>query len=473
MSKIPKTIFIFLIFLFTIKCFEVPPNLKAICPQGCKRYYYCDEVQKKCVFKGFFPVYPLELIEIIILMISSSLATSCGIGGGTIYSSMILGVEEFEPNEAFPISNFLILLCGFVTFISFAKDKYEHPKNIFVHYDIAVVFGPSMLIGAKFGTILNKILSSTVLLIFLLFLLIYTTKKTYKNIKKAQANEEKLQKDILNKPLNELEKTKPLIEKEDKDDENEKLISDYENENYEKQKVIQEENDPLNWPRINFILCMELIVIIDQIIEGSNKVPSLIGIQRCSFLYWLTFVIYVFITLIFVKVAIDIAKKSVEKKRKYLNDYNFEVMENVENNMVYIVSIGIFAGIVSSSLGIGGGMITNPVFSGLGMDPKQSSSTSNFLIIVTAIASSVIFISSGQLRVAYSLCLGTLCTAAALVGSLVILKYINKTGKSSILLVIMEYLLVASFFIAVYKLVTIDTRGYGFIGSLFVLNQYC
>ena len=148
-------------------------------------------------------------------------------------------------------------------------------------------------------------------------------------------------------------------------------------------------------------------------------------------------------------------------------------MENVENNMVYIVSIGIFAGIVSSSLGIGGGMITNPVFSGLGMDPKQSSSTSNFLIIVTAIASSVIFISSGQLRVAYSLCLGTLCTAAALVGSLVILKYINKTGKSSILLVIMEYLLVASFFIAVYKLVTIDTRGYGFIGSLFVLNQYC
>jgi len=107
-------------------------------------------------------------------MTSSSLATSCGIGGGTIYSSMILGVEEFEPSEAFPIANFLILLCGLITFISFAKDKYEHPKNIFVNYDMAVVFGPSMLLGAKFGTILNRMLSSTILLIFLLFLLIYT-----------------------------------------------------------------------------------------------------------------------------------------------------------------------------------------------------------------------------------------------------------------------------------------------------------
>jgi uncharacterized membrane protein YfcA len=148
-------------------------------------------------------------------------------------------------------------------------------------------------------------------------------------------------------------------------------------------------------------------------------------------------------------------------------------MENVENRIVYIVSVGIFAGIVSSSLGIGGGMITNPVFSGLGMDPKQSSSTSNFLIIVTAIASSFIFILSGQLNLQYSLNMGALCTVAAWIGSFFILKYINRTGKSSILLVIMEYFLIASFFIALYKLITNDTQGYGFIGHIFKLNNYC
>ena len=109
-----KTIYFFLILFIGLNCFEVPPQLKSICPAGCKRYFYCDEQQKKCVYKGFFPIYPLEFLEIIILMTSSSLATSCGIGGGTIYSSMILGVEEFEPSEAFPIANFLILLCGLI-----------------------------------------------------------------------------------------------------------------------------------------------------------------------------------------------------------------------------------------------------------------------------------------------------------------------------------------------------------------------
>jgi len=466
--KISK-IFYFLIFFFVkTNSFEVPPNLKAVCPQGCKRYFYCDEQQKKCVYKGFFPIYRLEFLEIVILMTSSSLATSCGIGGGTVYSSMILGVEEFEPSEAFPIANFLILLCGLVTFTSFAMDKYDHPKNIFIHYDIATVFGPSMLLGAKFGTILNKILSSTILLIFLLFLLVFTCSKTYKNILKAKAKEQKLLEEKSN-PL-----SQPLIEKEkeEKEKENEDLSSLTEEEK-ERRAFIKEDEDPLNWPSITFLLFMELIVIIDQFIEGSNKVPSFIGIQRCSFWYWASFGIYVLITLVFVKLSISYILVKVKRKKELLSDYNSEVMENVQNHITYIVSIGIFAGIVSSSLGIGGGMITNPVFSGLGMDPKQSSSTSNFLIIVTAIASSFIFVLSGQLNINYSLNMGLLCTVAAFIGSFFILKYINRTGKSSILLVIMEYFLIASFFIALYKLITNDTQGYGFIGHIFKLNNYC
>ena len=464
--KMSKIFYLFISLFLISKCFEVPPHLKQVCPKGCKRYFYCDEQQKKCVYKGFFPIYPLEFLEIIILMTSSSLATSCGIGGGTVYSSMILGVEEFEPSEAFPIANFLILLCGLITFSSFAMDKFEHPKNIFVHYDIAVVFGPSMLIGAKFGTILNKILSSTILLIFLLFLLIYTCTKTYKNILKARDKERKL----LEKKDRQAEEIKqPLLEKENEENE----LMNLNEEEKERRQFIKEDENPLNWKSINFLLFMELLVFIDQFIEGSNKVPSFVGIQRCSFWYWIIFGIYVLITLVFVKLSINYVLKRVRRKKELLTEYNSEVMENVENRIVYIVSVGIFAGIVSSSLGIGGGMITNPVFSGLGMDPKQSSSTSNFLIIVTAIASSFIFILSGQLNLYYSLYMGTLCTIAAWIGSFFILKYINRTGKSSILLVIMEYFLIASFFIAFYKLVTNDTQGLGFIGHIFKLNNYC
>ena len=507
---------IFLLLLLTINCLEVPDRLKDVCPDGCKRYFYCDEKAKKCSFKGFFPLYPLELLELFILMISSSLATSCGIGGGTVYSSMILGVEELEPSQAFPVSNFLILFCGLVTFVSFTLDKYQHPKNLFIHYDVATIFAPSMLVGAKFGAILNKILPSSLLLILLCFLICYTTRKTYYNILKAKAKEAKLNEKekflAENKSTNLLgdfkdnkennndnEKTETKINEINSNKLVSSIITQDNNDNQDKfefsglnkmssddinnlggktlsdedLKILNEDDDPLNWERINYILFLELIVIIDQLIEGSNKVPSFFGIKKCSFFYWVCFLIYVGIALYFVRYSIDKVYEHIAKKKNLIPNFKSEVIDNVERHLWYVVSISIIAGIVSSSLGIGGGMITNPVFSGLGMDPKQSSSTSNFLIIVTAIASSFIFILSGQLEIGYSLWLGSFCTFAALIGSFYILKYINKTGKSSILLVIMEYFLIASLFITIYKLITLDLKGHSFIGSLFVTNNYC
>jgi len=513
MSK--RNLFIFLIFfILSVNCFEVPDKLKDVCPEGCKRYFYCDEKEKKCKFKGFFPLYPLELLELFILMMSSSLATSCGIGGGTVYSSMMLGVEELEPSQAFPVSNFIILLCGLVTFVSFTLDKFQNPKNKFINYDVALIFSPSMLVGAKIGAILNKTLSSSILLVFLVFLICFTTRKTYYNILNAKAKEAKLAEKAKEKFLensdsnnNNNNKTEVLISEQETNNNNNKMtnsiITQDGNENnkqdrfqfsslYNKSndeldidninkqiyseedlKILNEDDNPLHWDKILYILFLELIVIIDQLIEGSNKVPSFIGIKKCSFLYWLCFLIYVGIMLYFISYSIKKVYEHINKKKKVIPNFKSKVVENVENNITYVVGISIIAGIVSSSLGIGGGMITNPAFYSLGMDPKESSSTSNFLIIVTAIASSFIFILSGQLEIGYSICLGTFCTLAALVGSFFILKYINKTGKSSVLLVIMEYFLVASLFIAIYKIFTLDLKETSFFASIFMTNKFC
>ena len=69
----------------------------------------------------------------------------------------------------------------------------------------------------------------------------------------------------------------------------------------ERRQFIKEEENPLTWISINFLLFMELLVFIDQFVEGANKVPSFVGIQRCSFWYWIIFGVYVLIILVFVK----------------------------------------------------------------------------------------------------------------------------------------------------------------------------
>ena len=518
-----------LIFLFIfVHNFEVPNELKDICPKGCKKYYYCDKKSKKCEFKGFFPIYPLELFELVILLISSSLSTACGIGGGTIYSSVLLGVEQFDPSEAFPVSNFLILLCGVITYISFTIYKYNHPNTKFVNYDMAMVFGTSMLVGTKFGAILNKILSNLLLLIFLNILLCFTCYKTYKNIQKVKAKEARA--NIL-KEKN--EKLNNLISENNDTNTNTKLISqnngdinnninnsivnntfnDLDNnddmndqdivnlsllinqsfisiarssinqrnsiakldENLvnEKELLLDEEKNPLNWPCIYFLLFMESLGVVDQVFEGREKVPSLFGFKKCSIGFWFIFIIYIIIASYFIYVAIQKVQIKSEKKKKLIPGFKTEVSENLNKYPIRISLIGVFAGIVSCSCGIGGGTITNPVFIGIGMDPKESSSTSNFLIIVSCLASSFIFILAGQLKIGYGLILGGLCLTASFIGNYYILNYINKTGKTSVLLVIMEYFLLFSWVVALYKLFTVDTQGMGFIKSLLVIKDYC
>lgn len=519
-----KKILLLLFFLFNlVKNFDVPEELKDICPKGCKKYYYCDKKLKKCEFKGFFPIYPLELFELVILLISSSLSTACGIGGGTIYSSVLLGVEQFDPSEAFPVSNFLILLCGIITYISFTIDKYQHPNSKFVNYDMAMVFGTSMLVGTKFGAILNKILSNFLLLIFLNILLCFTCYKTYNNILKVKAKEalaelmkeknEKLNNLIeLNNDTNKINANNNDINNnmninnsidnnflEDADEQehqdlvnlslllNNSFISiarnsfsqrnsyAYQEGNSisEQEQFLKQENDPLNWPCINFLLLMEGLVVVDQLFEGSEKVPSLFGFKKCSSGFWFIFIVYIIIASYFIYYAIQKVHIKSEKKKRLIPGFKTEISENLEKYPIRVSLIGVFAGIVSCSCGIGGGTITNPVFIGMGMDPKESSSTSNFLIIVSCLASSFIFILAGQLKIGYGLIMGGLCLSASFVGNYYILGYINRTGKTSVLLVIMEYFLLFSWVVALYKLFTVDTQGMGLIKSLFTIKDYC
>lgn len=400
---------------------------------------------------------------------SSALATACGIGGGTIYCAFLLGIQHFEPSTGFPISNFLILTCGCASYITAAKDKYIHPNNSFVDYDLAVIFSPSMLLGTKFGTIFNKTFSSLLLTIFLIILMCYSMNSTYKNMVKAQNRERKMDEDrrkemFLNNNDEQQETVMQIIDTASSNDfsnDQAALI----------QKIKDEDNNPVPMDKIKFMLMLEVVVIIDQIIEGNSKVPSLIGISKCSSLYWLVFVIYCCVSLFFIKMAFDNIKARYAYKKSIDPNTNDDKLKYLEANTVRIVLLTVFAGIVSSMVGIGGGMITNPILLGMGLDPKATSSTSTFLIMTTALASSFIYLISGQLNISYAICMGIPCTLSAYYGSKEILNYINRTHKNSILLSIMLWFLIISMAVILVK-TYFELNESGDL-NIFKLKPYC
>ena len=401
---------------------------------------------------------------------SSALATACGIGGGTIYCAFLLGIQHFQPSTGFPISNFLILTCGCASYITAAKDKYIHPNNSFVDYDLAVIFSPSMLLGTKFGTIFNKTFSSLLLTIFLIILMCYSMNSTYKNMVKAQNREKKMDED----------RRKEMFLNNNDDVPQETVMqiidtassNDFSNDRAALiQKIKDEDNNPVPMDKIKFMLMLEVVVIIDQIIEGNSKVPSLIGITKCSSIYWLVFIIYCCVSLFFIKMAFDNIKARYAYKKSIDPNTNDDKLKYLEENTVRIVLLTVFAGIVSSMVGIGGGMITNPILLGMGLDPKATSSTSTFLIMTTALASSFIYLISGQLNISYAICMGIPCTLSAYYGSKEILNYINRTHKNSILLSIMLWFLIISMAVILVK-TYFELNESGDL-NIFKLKPYC
>ncbi len=113
----------------------------------------------------------VEIIVLVIMAFISTVATTAGIGGGAIYSAILMFVENFSAAEAFPISNFIILFCSSTTFYMGYKDKLENPENPFVDYNLALIFCPTLLFGTKLGVIFNRIFPSLLLNIFLILTL--------------------------------------------------------------------------------------------------------------------------------------------------------------------------------------------------------------------------------------------------------------------------------------------------------------
>lgn len=49
------------------------------------------------------------------------------------------------------------------------------------------------------------------------------------------------------------------------------------------EKITKLENNPYRWDRLKFFLLLEVIIIVDQVLEGNAKVPSLIGVKKYNY----------------------------------------------------------------------------------------------------------------------------------------------------------------------------------------------
>lgn len=90
---------------------------------------------------------------------------------------------------------------------------------------------------------------------------------------------------------------------------------------------------------------------------------------------------------------------------------------------------GVLAGLVSSALGIGGGIVVGPLLLDLGMIPQVATATSSFLIIFMASSSTFQYLLMGKLPLYHAAWYFGVGFASAVVGQLLVVWLIKKTKK--------------------------------------------
>jgi hypothetical protein len=111
-------------------------------------------------------------------------------------------------------------------------------------------------------------------------------------------------------------------------------------------------------------------------------------------------------------------------------------------NLLILISLGLFSGLLAGILGIGGGTVLVPIIKGLGYTPVQAVATSSLAIIMTSISGSIQNWQAGNLNLKRVSLLGFPSLLTAQVGV-----WIASTIVPSILLIAFAFFLIVNIFL--------------------------
>ena len=170
-----------------------------------------------------------------------------------------------------------------------------------------------------------------------------------------------------------------------------------------------------------------LCLIIQSLLRGGK---GKVSIEKCSAGDWVFFTGFIIVMVSIVYIAVKNTAREQALKIKHGNvnlvpsDLVFEgkVLRN-------ILALGFGGGWVAGALGLGGGVIFNPLLLAMGVPPKVSSATGMYIITFSKIATCLIYLLYGLLMMDYALWIAVWSSIGAIIGLKGANWYMEKFGK--------------------------------------------
>lgn len=339
----------------------------------------------------------IDIVTCIIIAFMSCLSVLAGVGGGAIYTSLILLMYKFEVTDVIPISTTLIFASTFVNIIYFLRTA---TKETAPNYQILLMTIPFLACCSFIGTMLVKIIPSVITLILIIFVLLIAFYKSITKWKQLRAKEIEL--------------------------------------NVSTQKydsIIQ--SDVTNKQVAIYLGTLTSIVLLEVCFSIGRKVVPI-----CSTNYILICVGQAVFTCM-IGIYVYRFLKS-ENKTKIDPNIIHDGIELSTINFLRFALLGCITSIISSWTGTGGGTIINPILLHLDIKPSIVSTTGCNFIWLGMLASFLNFAIFNQIQWFYAI----MFSIPAIIGTccgLHLYKYVLYViGKQSHLVLILMLILVIS-----------------------------
>eukprot|EP00768_Dysnectes_brevis_P000847 gnl/Dysnectes_brevis/1193_a1334_2069.p1 GENE.gnl/Dysnectes_brevis/1193_a1334_2069~~gnl/Dysnectes_brevis/1193_a1334_2069.p1 ORF type:complete len:406 (+),score=155.11 gnl/Dysnectes_brevis/1193_a1334_2069:997-2214(+) len=319
-----------------------------------------------------------EIIAILASAFFCFFASAGGIGGGALYMSIFL-LFGIDVHAAVPLSKSVICGGAIAMFLIYIQKRNpSREKEPLVAWDFLFLMEPGSVLGTILGSILNIILPQWALIFCELLLLAYTSVKMLRKARKIH------RKELMNRPDS---GQSQIVERSH-------LLGDVQG---------NLKTPSLHTGRLWLFLSMFFVVTALSFAKDGSM-------EKCSGWYWATIGAQLVITVGTSVVMVRWCSKDQRTGPLLLG--LGDPREVTQRELSYLPLLGIAAGMVASTFGLGGGILKNPVMLSLGVSPISARATSISMIAFTSSSTFIQYLTLDAVSLSYAWPL-VLCGALA------------------------------------------------------------
>ncbi|CDW90187.1 UNKNOWN [Stylonychia lemnae] len=401
-----------------------------------------------------FPMPPsaIEVIGLVVIMVLMILCNAGGVGGGGNSTPFIVVFFNLTLIECIPIGNFLGFISAFFRFIINYREKHpNNPDKLAIDYEIIELTMPLLYLGTLFGvqigTRLPEIYLAVIFAILLFFVAYKTSEKAYKMIKDENKKLQISKEDQLSYNDKTLALKTSLLEKESNtvgknDHERQNQLENKDEKQSAQLRYIMKQESQHFTPRrcLNFALTLIFLITTSMLLNSKDifTVSDYVKYAAVGL-----FIVYS------IGCTIVISKTLQKNYHIKLNEgYQFDKNDITYENpgqLIKVIVLCFISGILGGIVGISGGIILAPLFIQLGMLPTLVSSTNQYLALISTISVSFQYWYLGMLNTEFVIVLGIICMIGCYIGVKQVQVMVKKSGRQSIIVVALAFVLFASF----------------------------